>query len=228
MKCIKDGLNPEYKNYISMKKTIYDDGLLDTEAIEEIKKQIPQLSFQQEFLCEFLDSSLTFFNGFEQCFKDYIYNHNSKQYIGVDLSGDGQDETILTKINDSNQTLQYKIQGTLDEKYKQIAQIINTTKNLQYSYVEINGLGAPMLNEIKKLVKDKHKLQSWVTSNKSKEEIISNLAVIIANKDISFQNDNTELYSQFGTFISKYTKTRKITTDGTRTDIKTIGLCLWQ
>jgi hypothetical protein len=194
-------------SYTSILKDIYSDGLVSEQEIEDIKKQIPELSFRQEFLCEFLDSSLTFFNGFEQCFKDFIYNDNLKQYIGVDLSGNGTDETIVTKINSDNQVCQYKVEGTLDEKYRAIAYIINTTKNLQYSYIEINGLGAPMLNEIKKLVKEKHKLQEWVTSNKSKEEIISNLAVTIANKDISFNNQDKELFAQFGTFISKYTKT---------------------
>ena len=200
------GLDENYPSYHSILKDVYADGLINEEGIAEIKKQIPQLSFEQEFLCKFLDSSLTFFNGFEQCFKTYEYNHNQRQWIGIDLSGDGKDETILTKVNDDDQTIQYNIKGTLDEKYKQIANIINNTKNLQYSYCEINGLGSPMINEIKKLVKDKHKLQEWTTSNKSKEKIISNLAVKIANKEISFNNDNKELVVQFGSFISKYTK----------------------
>ena len=67
-----------------------------------------------------------------------------------------------------------------------------------------------MLNEIKKRVKEKHKLQDWTTSNKTKEEICSELAVIIANNDIHFHTDDKELYAQFGTFISKYTKTGKL------------------
>ena len=201
------GFLPSTKPYYdTIVKDIYSDGLIDKEGIEEIKRQIPELSFRQEFLCEFLDASLSFFTNYEKCFTSYQYNHNSKQYIGVDLSGDGKDETILTKENDENQTIQYKIEGTLDEKYKQIANIINNTNNLKYSYIEVNGLGSPMLNEIKKLVKEKHKLQPWLTTNKSKEEIISNLAVAIANGDIMFNEDNTELKHQFSTFISKYTK----------------------
>ena len=204
------GLSDDYPKYHSILKDIYSDGLVTNDDIEEIKKNIPELSFKQEFLCQFLDSSQTFFSGFEQCFSQYNYNHHSKQYIGIDLSGDGKDETILTKVNQENQTIQYKIKGTLDEKYIQIANIINDTKNLQYSYCEINGLGSPMLNEIKKRVKEKHKLQDWTTSNKTKEEICSELAVIIANKDIHFHTDDKELYAQFGTFISKYTKTSKL------------------
>lgn len=204
------GRDKKYRSYCSILKTIYDDGLVTQEGIEDIRMNIPELSFRQEFLCEFLDSSQTFFSGFEHCFTDYTYNDKTRQWIGVDLSGDGSDETIVTRINDNDEVQQFKVVGTLDEKYKKIADIINKTNNLQYSNVEINGLGAPMLNEIRKLVKDKHKLQEWVTSNSSKEEILSNLAVRIANKEIKFNNEDGELYSQFGTFISKYTKSGRL------------------
>lgn len=191
-----------------LERTIYDDNLVDKEQIEEIKRSIPPKAFEQEFMCKFLDSSLTFFQGFENCFvKDMSYN-GTKEWIGVDLSGDGTDETIVTKVNDNNQVIQYKIEGTLDQKYRKIADIINQT-NPVASYIENNGLGAPMINEIKKLVKRKSNIYEWNTSNSSKEEIISYLAVKVANKELYF--NDSELYSQFGTFICKISKTKKLT-----------------
>lgn len=190
-------------------RTIYDDGLVTKEEIEEIKKSIPAKAFEQEFECKFLDSSLTFFEGFENCFGKYPYHHG-KEWIGVDLAGSGEDETILTKINEANEVFQYKITGTLDMKYRKIADIINNS-NPVAAYLENNGLGAPMINEIKKLVRHKSKLYEWSTTNSSKEEIISNLAVKIANKEIYFNEEDTELFSQFGTFISKITKSKKLT-----------------
>ena len=191
-----------------LERTIYDDNLVNEEQIEEIKRSIPPKAFEQEFMCKFLDSSLTFFQGFENCFvKDMQYN-GTKEWIGVDLSGDGTDETIVTKVNDNNQVIQYKIEGTLDQKYRKIADIINQT-NPVASYIENNGLGAPMINEIKKLVKRKSNIYEWNTSNSSKEEIISYLAVKVANKELYF--NDSELYSQFGTFICKISKTKKLT-----------------
>ena len=191
-----------------LERTIYDDNLVDKEQIEEIKRSIPPKAFEQEFMCKFLDSSLTFFQGFENCFvKDMQYN-GIKEWIGVDLSGDGTDETIVTKVNDNNQIIQFKIEGTLDQKYRKIADIINQT-NPVASYIENNGLGAPMINEIKKLVKRKSNIYEWNTSNSSKEEIISYLAVKVANKELYF--NDSELYSQFGTFICKISKTKKLT-----------------
>lgn len=202
-------LNKE-KNYGCLTKTIYDDDLVTKEQIEEIKKVTPLLAFQQEFECRFLDSSLTFFNGFEECFEDIEHSY-SKTWIGIDLSGDGKDETILTKINERDEVEQYVIEGTLDIKYRKIADIINSSTNLQGALIEINGLGSPMYNEIRKLVKHKHKLGEWTTTNTTKNEIISNLAVSIANKDIHFNKEDTQLFSQFGTFICKFTKSGNMT-----------------
>ena len=199
------GLDDNYPSYKSMLRTIYQDGLISPDEIEETRKGIPELAWRQEYLCEFLDSSLTFFSGFEECFKPYPYEYE-KTWIGVDLSGDGQDATILTKINENNEVEQIEIKGTLDSKYQQISDIINNSKGLQMSYIEINGLGAPMYNEIKKLVKDQTKLKEWQTSNASKEEIITKLALGIAKKSVSFNEMDKSLFSEFGTFVATYTK----------------------
>lgn len=190
-------------------RTIYDDGLVTKDEIEEIRKSIPPKAFEQEFECKFLDSSLTFFEGFENCFGDYSYTPG-KEWLGIDISGNGEDETIITKINQVNEVKQYLITGTLDMKYRKIADIINNS-NAVAVYMENNGLGAPIINEVKKLVRHKNRIYEWSTSNSSKEEIISSLAVRIANKEIHFSKSDTDLFSQFGTFVSTITKSKKLT-----------------
>ena len=198
------------KKYREITATIYDDDLITEEEINDIRAGISEIAFRQEFLVEWLDSSLTFFTGFENCFSDFTYNNNERQYIGVDLSANGEDATILTKINDSMQVESITIEGTLDQKYKRIADIINNVKNLAGAYLEINGVGSPMFNEIRKLVQHKSKLREWVTTNSSKEDIVSNLAVAISKKDIHFNNDDKKLWAELGSFVVKYTKTGKM------------------
>lgn len=194
------------KGYKEITATILDDELVSDEEIEEIKRNISPIAFKEEFLVEFLDSSLTFFVGYENCFTDYDFNENDGIYVGVDLSANGSDRTVVTLINDSMQTKQYLVEGTLDVKYVRIANIINSIKHLKGAYLENNGVGSPMINQIKKLVYNKSKLYEWTTTNASKEEIVSNMAVAIANKEIYFNNDNKELFAELGTFIVKYTK----------------------
>ena len=199
------GLDDNFPQYKSILKTIFDDGLISAEEIEDTRKSIPELAWRQEYLTEFLDSSLTFFSGFEKCFKKFNPSYY-QTWIGVDLSGNGQDATILTKINELNQVEQFEIKGSLDSKYQQIADIINESKNLQLCLLENNGLGTPMINEIKKLVGNTNKLREWTTTNSSKEEILSKLAVVIAQEGISFNELDRSLYGEFGTFIASYTK----------------------
>lgn len=193
---------------VQLTRTIYEDNLIDVEQIEEIKKSIPPKAFLQEFECQFLDSSLTFFEGFENCFSNFSYKEG-KEWCGLDISANGQDETILARVNDKFQVKIHKIEGSLDQKYKKIAELLNEIKPVAV-YMENNGVGAPMINEIKKLVTRKSNIYEWSTTNSSKEEIISDLAVAIANQTISFNKEDTELFSQFGTFISKVSKSKKL------------------
>lgn len=194
---------------VQLTRTIYDDSLVTEDEIEEIKKSIPPKAFLQEFECKFLPSSLTFFEGFEECFEDFNYN-TEREYCGLDISANGQDETILARINSKGQVKIHKIEGTLDVKYAKIAKLLNEIQPVA-TLMENNGVGTPFINEVKKLVNRKSNIYEWTTTNTSKEEIISDLAVRIVNKEIHFNNEDKELYSQFGTFICKISKTKKLT-----------------
>lgn len=216
------------KGYKEITATIFDDSLVSEEEIEEIKKSISPLAFEEEFLVKFLDSSITFFIGYENCFCDYTFNENEKCWIGVDLSSTNGDNTVVTLINESMQVKQHVIEGNLDVKYNKIANIINSTPTLVAAYLENNGVGLPMINEIKKLVKHKSKIYEWTTTNSSKEEIVSDLAVKIANKEIKFNNEDGGLFAELGSFIVKYTKTGKMQFEAMsgRHDDRVLSLCI--
>ena len=108
------------------------------------------------------------------------------------------------------QVKQYVIEGTLDVKYNRIANIINSIPTLVAALLENNGVGAPMIAEIKKLVRHKSKIHEWNTSNSSKEDIVSNMAVKIANKEIIFDKNDNGLFAELGSFIVKYTKSGRM------------------
>ena len=157
------GLSDEFPQYASIKKTIYDDGFVTNEQIEDIRKSIPELSFRSEYLCEWLDDGLSFFQGYSECF-DIDKWTPSKCWIGIDCSGDGSDATVCAKINENGEIEVFEAVGTLDMKYRQIADYVNKANPVAV-YGEINGLGAPMLNEIRRFVNHKNKLYDWTTSN---------------------------------------------------------------
>ena len=208
------GLDDEYPDQVSLRRTIYDDGLVTPEEIERIKKSIPSLSFRQEFLVEFLDNAVTFFSGFEKCMGEFTYADSGEVYIGVDFSSVGEDRTVVTKINGIGQIWQRIVSGTLDMRYREIAEIINSTSHLRSCLMESNSIGQPMGNEVIKLLapEARRKTKFFSTTNSSKDKIVSKLAVDIADRRLTY-NDHL-LFDELGAFQCSYSKTGKPTYSG--------------
>ena len=215
------------KGYYQLTATIYDDDLITNEEIGELKRGYPPLAFKQEFEVEFLDNALTVFPNFSTCF-DGRYD-GGKCWIGIDPSSVGDDNTIVSIINTEGQVKQYKVDGTLDQKYDRIAKIINDY-HPQATYIENNSIGEVMANEIKKKLIRKSNFYTFTTTNETKKQYISLLAVDIANNAIHFEEDNRLLYSELSTFTFKLTKAGNITyaaKEGYHDDtVTSLGVCL--
>lgn len=196
-----------YNSYPSITKTIYDDSYC--KDIEAVKRNTPEIIFKQEYLCQFLDNTGTFFQGFKE--QEFTFD-TTEVYFGLDLSSVGKDETILTLINKKLQVTQYVIKGTLDVKYKQIADIIN--KYDAKGYAEQNSIGEPMINEIVKLLNKPSNLRKWLTNNKSKTTIISKLAIKLP----SIIYNDKELTKQLNQFQYKILPTGTMTFQGLKDD----------
>ena len=68
-----------------------------------------------------------------------------------------------------------------------------------------------MIKEIKKLSKLKARIYEWSTTNSSKEDIITSLAMAIVNREVHFEKDNKRLYGELGDFAVSISKSRKMT-----------------
>ena len=203
-------LSGERKDMVYIKRTIYDDALIDKNEIEELKKNYPPMAWKAEFECLFITDALSVFPDYEKCFDINEYKRTSKCWIGIDPSSVGEDNTILTIVNELNQIKQYKIDGSLDEKYDKIASLINQY-NPVATYMESNSIGEIMAWEVKKKLARKSNFYTFATTNETKKDYISLIAVNIANGTIHFERDNKLLFSELGTFTYKLTKTGNIT-----------------
>ena len=217
------------EGYCYINRTIYDDELITREEIEELKKGYPQMAWECEFECKFLSNALSVFPDYEERFVEgFNFNFNKSNICcGIDLSSVGEDNTVVTFINDKNQVEQHIINGELDYKYRQIANLINSY-NPRLTYIESNSIGEVMINEIKKYVKNKQKVQSFTTTNETKKIQVGLLSVAITNKEITFDKNNKILYSELGTFSYKLSKNNNITyaaTPGNHDDT-VMSLCL--
>lgn len=196
----------------SIKATIYDDSLVTKEEIEEIKNSIPEASFQREFMVEFMDNAMSAFTDYTDKFtlKKQI-DFNQPLWAAIDFSSVGTDKTIITLQNQNNDTWQYEITGSLDTKYNKLAEIINKCKKLIICYCESNGVGEPMINSLKKLVKNKSKLIEFTTTNETKQNQVSLLQALLDKDIVHFEEKNNILKNQFDTFGYAISKTKKIT-----------------
>ena len=196
----------------SIKATIYDDSLITAEEIEEIKNSIPEASFQREFMVEFMDNAMSAFTDYTDKFtlKKQI-DFNQPLWIGVDFHSVGSDSTIVSLINSDNDVWQIEIKGGLDAQYRQIANILDKCKKLITAYLESNSIGQVMLNEVKKLTKQKSKIIEWCTTNESKEIQVGLVQTHLTKDMMHFEENNKQLKNQFDTFGYSISKTRKIT-----------------
>lgn len=221
-------ISGERADMVYIKRTIYQDALISKEEIENLKKGYPPMAWKCEFECTFMANALSVFPNFETCFDINSYS-NGKCWCGIDPSSVGEDNTIVSFVNERNEAKQYKIDGDLDTKYKAIAKLINEYNPVS-TYIESNSIGEVMANEIKKHLTKKSNFYTFATTNESKKQYISILAVAINNNEIHFEKSNTLLYSELGTFSYKLTKTGNITyaaIDGKHDDtITSLGICL--
>lgn len=220
-------ISGQREDMLYIKRTIYEDALISKEEIENLKKGYPPMAWKCEFECQFISNALSVFPNFESCF-DGKYT-TSKCWVGIDPSSVGEDNTILTVVNDRNEVRQHKIDGDLDSKYAQLGKWINYYNPVS-TYIEDNSIGEVMANEIKKQLNRKSNFYTFTTTNESKKDYISLLAVAIANNEIHFESDNKLLYSELGTFSYKLTKTGNITyaaIDGKHDDtVTSLGIAL--
>ena len=201
------------KGYSFIKRTIYDDSMC--QDIEEIRSSTPDLMWRQEYLVEFIAGANTFFTGYHNCYDDTMsFNWNQPLWAGIDWSSTGKDETILTFINKDGQIVQMNIQGDLDSKYKQLATIINahSSHSLKGIYAEDNSIGSVMINELKKLLTQKNILKSFNTTNDSKTEIVTELALAFEKEELTY--NDLQLDRQLGAFGYSLTKSKKLSFEG--------------
>ena len=179
---------------------------LNKVILDDIKKQVPDHIFRQEYLAEFLDGGLLFKN-IEECI-----NNTPKQigrnYGGLDI-GRADDYTVLTICNEEGQMLfvkrwrQLEWHTIVDEVAKYIKQFD------AHTFVEVNNQGDVVFELLQKKVRNL--VFPFVTTNTSKSEIIENLIVLFDTKQITIF-DNEWLKMELESFSFNYSATtRRVT-----------------
>lgn len=173
------GVNPNYKSFTM---TSYDNPLIASSEIDDAQDTLPDHVFRAEYMAEFID-------GGSGIFKDPNIMLNaaktSRNYAGVDI-GRADDYTVITVYNDKGQMIYQERwrQDTWASISKKVAKVIDIFNAI--TYVEVNSIGDAVFEQIKEHASRKGNVHPFVTTSKSKQDIIEQLSVANQNNDVSF------------------------------------------
>ena len=172
-----DGVNEQYKSF---RMSSYDNPLINPSEIDDARLTLPDHVFRQEYLAEFIDGGAGIFSP-----KYKEASGGVKFYGGVDL-GRADDYSVLSIFNEKGEQVYLNRwrHDTWSNITRQISEQINrfnATVN-----VEVNSIGDALIDQIKSQCKNPYNVQPFVTSAKSKNDIIESLAVATQTDAVTF------------------------------------------
>ena len=203
------GKSPDQPNYNAYTGSSYDTPYISREELDEAKQTVPPNIFRQEYLAEFLDAGGEVFQNLEGIVSPTWGRPVGKVYCGLDVAR-AEDYTVATFMDS-----QGKVIDIYRENGKDWSTMVNEVlqkirKHNATVMVETNGVGDPIYEMIKKQWQDTH---PFVTTNKSKQEIIEGLILDVNEANITIPNSTLfpPLVFEMETFTYDYNpKTRSI------------------
>jgi len=197
------GDNSLYKSY---HLTSYDNPLIDAKEIDDARATLPDHVFRQEYLAEFVDGgSGLFINPITITSAE----KTNRMYAGLDI-GRADDYTVLSVFNDKGDM--YYIERWNHDTWANIVGKVTQRINEFncFTFVEVNGVGDPIYEQVKSKVNDSNLIKPFVTTSKSKQDIIEQLVVANQNKEVRFI-DKDWLLKELDLFTYEYNpKTKSV------------------
>lgn len=191
-----DGVNPQYKSFTM---TSYDNPLIDPKEIDDARITLPDHVFRQEYLAEFIDGGAGLFQG--QVIREPL-EQGIRFFAGVDV-GRNDDYTVLCIFNQAREMVYIERwrHDTWANISKKVADKINEYNAV--TLVEVNSIGDAIMEQIQTHCRTPNNVQPFVTTSKSKQDIIEKLAVSNQNKEVTFKPCDW-LEKEFSVFTYEY------------------------
>lgn len=222
-----DGLVPG-SNVTSFDWTQYDlSKYLPDEVLQLYKSKLPRLTFQAEYLAEFIDGDGTVFTNYKECVGATQSLNTETLYIGIDWgTGSGQDDTAITigqRINNivhiqkqyyfndkrTRDTIEYIrdiVTGYIKKGYKDILVIVekNSIGNVYFDLLrdELEMIENNWNDAVDWRDEISLTLQTFNTTNKSKKRIVEQLCTLFEQQQIIIPDD-VKLLTQLSMFEAK-------------------------
>ncbi len=162
-----------------IKFTSEEGGIISKEYLDRVRKKIPEAIFKNEYEGEFLDSGNGLFK-YLNCIKD-IEDKNG-HIAGLDVGGKNDYMSLTIMNKQGNVIFQDRW------RHQEYEVLLNTVADIlkKYNnplcYIEINGVGQVPFEILRKKY---GKVKEWITTNKTKNEIITQLMVDFNTQDLT-------------------------------------------
>ena len=175
------------------------DRFLTPERKEFYKQTMSRSKYITEVLGEFLSDDGMLFRNIEACTTDERPEVSGKLYVGVDWgSGTENDYTVIAVVNDNGEECGLYVTNNLSPM-QQIDWASNIIKDLATKgqiaklTCEANSIGAVYIDALKQKIGSKIKINEFVNTNKSKQDLVTTLQLALENKDITLMRDEEQL-----------------------------------
>ena len=188
------GVNDQYKSF---RMSSYDNPLINPQEIDDARLTLPDHVFRQEYLAEFIDGGAGIFAPqWEEA------AGGTRFFAGVDL-GRADDYSVLSIFNEQGK--QVYINRWRHNTWANITREITTVIN-QFNarvFVEVNSIGDALIDQIKQQCRNPQNIEPFVTTSKSKNDAIEQLAVATQNGEVTFLPVDW-LQKEFDVFTFEY------------------------
>lgn len=190
------GLDPDNEDVLCFDFCEYDTSILLTKKkLEYYKRTLPEITFRQHYLGQFAENQGSVFGDFSKTLYKKGTINCGECVFGIDFCANvGQDETAITIATTNNEVIDI-IHFSDKEATETIDIIVDLAKKFSPKKItcEKNSIGNIYIELIKKgIVKSGLRIPVYEfnTTNESKQDIISNLQVLIQNNEVKLPDDD--------------------------------------
>lgn len=186
---------------------------LTPERKEFYKNTMERHLYRTEILGEFMTDDGMLFQNIQNNIIHYKPSAEAV-YIGIDFgAGTGNDYTAISIVNSRSEQIEilYDNKKTPMEVVDWLAQIINSYPNVVKILAEVNSIGNVYIDALQSKIKCK--ITKWITNNKSKKDLVTNLQISLEKGIIKLQ-DTEELIVQLNAYEMSINKNGTISYNG--------------
>jgi hypothetical protein len=202
--------SPDVTDTWALQAAMADTGMVAPEEIEDMRRTMPALKFEQEVEGKFISSSGEVFRNISECRVKEHAPATDGCSIGIDLAS-RRDRTACIAIDRLGYIFRIgAFTGmTWEGIVERIKDFVASVGMIDRMVVEQNGVGDPIVEQLIGAL-PQVRIEPFITSSLSKQQIVESLALAVESKKITWPSTGvmtTELENELALFSYEQTRT---------------------